>query len=145
MSELDEAEVARFVDAAHDGDMRKVRAMVAKGIPVDAATTDGSTGLMEAANRGHLDLVKFLLEHGANVHARDAFGDTALAMAAKGSKNLRVFQYLYRLARADDRKRVERVLKWKRMLPEQYPQWQMWKPPKDTAERRKGSKGKKKA
>lgn len=35
-----------------------------------------STPLMEAAQEGHLDLVKFLLLHGANVEAQTQTGDT---------------------------------------------------------------------
>ncbi|XP_068908725.1 ankyrin repeat domain-containing protein 17 isoform X12 [Tenebrio molitor] len=42
-----------------------------------------STPLMEAAQEGHLDLVKFLLENEANVHAQTQTGDTALTYACE--------------------------------------------------------------
>ncbi|XP_017282138.1 ankyrin repeat and KH domain-containing protein 1 isoform X3 [Kryptolebias marmoratus] len=42
-----------------------------------------STPLMEAAQEGHLDLVKYLLAAGANVHATTATGDTALTYACE--------------------------------------------------------------
>ncbi|XP_044757341.1 ankyrin repeat and KH domain-containing protein 1 isoform X3 [Coccinella septempunctata] len=42
-----------------------------------------STPLMEAAQEGHLDLVKFLLLHGANVEAQTQTGDTALTYACE--------------------------------------------------------------
>nr|XP_015840312.1 PREDICTED: ankyrin repeat domain-containing protein 17 isoform X7 [Tribolium castaneum] len=42
-----------------------------------------STPLMEAAQEGHLDLVKFLLENDANVHAQTQTGDTALTYACE--------------------------------------------------------------
>lgn len=42
-----------------------------------------STPLMEAAQEGHLDLVRFLLETGANVHAQTQTGDTALTYACE--------------------------------------------------------------
>jgi ankyrin repeat protein len=42
-----------------------------------------STPLMEAAQEGHLDLVKFLLENKADVHAQTQTGDTALTYACE--------------------------------------------------------------
>lgn len=38
---------------------------------------------MEAAQEGHLDLVKYLLENNANVHATTQTGDTALTYACE--------------------------------------------------------------
>lgn len=42
-----------------------------------------STPLMEAAQEGHLELVKYLLENNANVHAQTQTGDTALTYACE--------------------------------------------------------------
>lgn len=42
-----------------------------------------STPLMEAAQEGHLELVRFLLENRANVHAQTQTGDTALTYACE--------------------------------------------------------------
>ena len=42
-----------------------------------------STPLMEAAQEGHLDLVKYLLENGALVNAQTGTGDTALTYACE--------------------------------------------------------------
>ncbi|CAJ0937974.1 unnamed protein product, partial [Ranitomeya imitator] len=42
-----------------------------------------STPLMEASQEGHLELVKYLLSAGANVHASTATGDTALTYACE--------------------------------------------------------------
>ncbi|KAJ6660550.1 hypothetical protein lerEdw1_017547 [Lerista edwardsae] len=42
-----------------------------------------STPLMEAAQEGHLELVKYLLAAGANAHATTATGDTALTYACE--------------------------------------------------------------
>nr|XP_045363900.1 ankyrin repeat and KH domain-containing protein 1 isoform X6 [Camelus bactrianus] len=42
-----------------------------------------STPLMEAPQEGHLELVKYLLAAGANVHATTATGDTALTYACE--------------------------------------------------------------
>lgn len=42
-----------------------------------------STPLMEAAQEGHLDLVRYLLESAADVHAQTQTGDTALTYACE--------------------------------------------------------------
>ncbi|XP_022906707.1 ankyrin repeat domain-containing protein 17 isoform X2 [Onthophagus taurus] len=42
-----------------------------------------STPLMEAAQEGHLELVKYLLENNATVHAQTQTGDTALSYACE--------------------------------------------------------------
>lgn len=42
-----------------------------------------STPLMEAAQEGHLELVKFLIDEGSNVHATTGTGDTALTYACE--------------------------------------------------------------
>lgn len=40
-----------------------------------------STALMEAAQEGNIDIVKFLIEKGANIHAETSTSDTALTYA----------------------------------------------------------------
>jgi len=42
-----------------------------------------STPLMEAAQEGHIDLVRYLLECGADVHAQTTSADTALTYACE--------------------------------------------------------------
>lgn len=42
-----------------------------------------STPLMEAAQEGHLDLVRYLLEVNADVHTQTQTGDTALTYACE--------------------------------------------------------------
>lgn len=42
-----------------------------------------STPLMEAAQEGHLELVRYLLESNADVHAQTQTGDTALTYACE--------------------------------------------------------------
>ena len=47
-----------------------------------------STPLMEAAQEGHVNIVKFLLERGAKVHAETSTGDTALTYACANGHTL---------------------------------------------------------
>jgi hypothetical protein len=60
-------------------------ALLDKGAQVDAPDRDGFTPLIWAANRGAVKLVRFLLEHGADVNARTTqkynAGRTALMLA----------------------------------------------------------------
>ena len=52
---------------------------------VNAVDEDGETALMYAAQSGHFDIVKYLIEdHGADVNAVDEDGKTALMCAADG-------------------------------------------------------------
>ena len=40
-----------------------------------------STPLMEASQEGHLNIVRYLIEKGANIHAETSTGDSALTYA----------------------------------------------------------------
>src|SRR6266404_443330 len=59
--------------AAKDGRADRVEALLAKGLDADAETEYGVTALQFAADRGHLDVVRVLLAHHANVNKRDRF------------------------------------------------------------------------
>lgn len=49
---------------------------------IDAKSKKGLTPLMAAAKGGNLEIVRFLLERGADVNARNEYGKTALRLAA---------------------------------------------------------------
>ncbi len=57
-------------------------ALLASGVSINISDRDGETALMEAADKGQLEVVKLLIRHGANVNAADEDGETALMMAA---------------------------------------------------------------
>ncbi len=63
-----------LLEAARRGDAAVVRALVAKGVNVNAAPGDGMTALHWAAERGHQDVVTSLLGAGARVSAVTRLG-----------------------------------------------------------------------
>jgi ankyrin repeat protein len=50
--------------------------------------------LSKACVSNNLDLVKYLVEHGVNVNARDKYGDTALVVASGEAGRLNIVKYL---------------------------------------------------
>lgn len=66
--------------AARDGDLARVEALLAEGVDVDADNADGNTALIQSTS--HLDCLKALLSAGADVDAQGRKGMTALMVAA---------------------------------------------------------------
>ena len=62
-----------------------VQYLLNNGAEVDARTKRGGTALCRAAKKGHVEVVKMLLEHGADTSkAKTQVGETALHQAAAG-------------------------------------------------------------
>ncbi len=59
--------------AARTGDLEQVRKSLDSGTPVDARTPYDSTALCFACDRGHLEVVRLLLERGADPNVKDKF------------------------------------------------------------------------
>lgn len=88
----------KFPDAgvlvARSGRVEAMRLLLEQGFDVNAGARGGMLGphlrrtaLHEAANAGHLPLVRFLVEQGADPHLRDAsFGGTPLGWAEHGGQ-----------------------------------------------------------
>ena len=74
-------------DATKNGDLEKVKECLTNGANVNITQDFGLTPLMwaaGAAHKGHLEIVKLLVEHGADIEAKDSnAGYTALIFAAK--------------------------------------------------------------
>ena len=68
-------------DAAKAGDVSKVKALLARGVKVDARKEDGWTPLHKAVLIGRADLVEALLSAGANPKAKGVAGNTPFGMA----------------------------------------------------------------
>ena len=62
-----------FFRAAKDGNLKVVKAAIEQGIPVDAKARYDATALSFACDRGHTEVVKYLIEKGADVNAKDTF------------------------------------------------------------------------
>ena len=67
--------------AAREGDVEAVRALLGKGQDVDSRTEDGATPLHEAAIGGHVEVVELLLTSGAEANATKDSGATPLYFA----------------------------------------------------------------
>ena len=62
----------KLIDAAYDGDVKTVLALLNKGANIDATEkSNGCTALIKAAEKGNADVVKLLVDKGANVDAMD--------------------------------------------------------------------------
>ena len=74
-----------FFAAARKGDTAAVKALLDKGVDVNAKTRYGATGLSYACDKGHIDVVKLLIERGADVNSKDTFyGEVPLGWALSG-------------------------------------------------------------
>ena len=72
----------QFWEAVRIGDPASVTALLDKGADVNAKFRYGMTALFKASERGHLEVVKILLAHGADVKVKDTFyGATAMTWA----------------------------------------------------------------
>lgn len=71
-----------FFAAARKGDAAVVKALLDKGVDVNAKTRYGATALSYACDKGHLEVAKLLIERGADVNAKDTFyGEAPLGWA----------------------------------------------------------------
>lgn len=55
-----------------------------QGAPIRALTKLGNEALFYAAYRGHLEMTKLLVDHGANIHCRNSDGRTPFLVTAEG-------------------------------------------------------------
>jgi len=69
--------------AARKGDVAAVKALLDKGVDVNAKTRYGATALSYACDRGNIELVTLLIERGADVNTKDTFyGATPITWAS---------------------------------------------------------------
>lgn len=70
--------VTEFLFACMENDLHTVRRMTLAGVDVNIMDYDKRTGIHIAASEGHFELVKFLLEHGANPLIQDRWSNNAI-------------------------------------------------------------------
>jgi uncharacterized protein len=71
-----------IVDAAMNGDLKAVRALLREGVDVNATQVDGMTALHGAAHRNDLEMTKSLLAAGADLQLTNRTGARPIYLAA---------------------------------------------------------------
>ena len=77
-------------NAASDGDLETVSRLAVVTNDINAGDYDSRTPLHLAASKNHINIVKFLVDHGADVNCKDRWGATPLADATDAG----LIQYL---------------------------------------------------
>lgn len=77
---------AALHQAAIDGDVSKIRGLLASGANVNAKNKDGRTPLILAVLQGRVDVVQLLLNNGADPNAQDKQGETAMSAVRKSGQ-----------------------------------------------------------
>ena len=71
-----------FFAAARKGDTAAVKTFLDKGVDVNSKTRYGATALSYACDKGHVEVVRLLIERGADVNVKDTFyGEVPLGWA----------------------------------------------------------------
>ena len=81
------AQVDALLDAARTGDRARVATLLDGGVSVNTATKYGVSALGFAAERGHFEVVRLLVERGADVTITDSFyGSRPVDFALRGGR-----------------------------------------------------------
>lgn len=81
-----------LIKACEDGDLEKVKSIVEKVTDINLEYNDW-TPLTKASEKGHLNIVKYLLENGAEIDKENGYGWTPL-MCASMNGFLDIVKYL---------------------------------------------------
>jgi ankyrin repeat protein len=72
----------QLIAAAWDNDLRRARALIARGADVNAKDNTVQSAYLISTSEGYLGLLNLTLEHGADVDSKDSFNGTGLIRAA---------------------------------------------------------------
>ena len=72
----------QLIAAAWDNDLRRARALIARGADVNAKDNTVQSAYLISTSEGYLELLNLTLEHGADVDSKDSFNGTGLIRAA---------------------------------------------------------------
>jgi ankyrin repeat protein len=78
-------DVDTLYEAAGDGDAARVADLLDTGVDVNARTSNGSYALNNAAVENQVEVMRILLERGADPNVQNSQGDTPLICATKFS------------------------------------------------------------
>lgn len=92
---VDPKQAEALHEAARESDIEEVTRLLDAGVPVDAPNQYGATALTYAASKGHLDVVKLLVERGADVNAADTFYSSTPAGWAAYDGHVETVRFLY--------------------------------------------------
>ena len=76
----------QLIEAVKDGDIGKVRVLIAKGAYINTTDDKGGTPLHWAAYYGRKDIAKLLLMQGADINQKDKYGLTPVDVARINQK-----------------------------------------------------------
>lgn len=77
-----------------EGNIEDIKKVISRGTPIDIQNPNGHTALHLAASLSRYDVVKLLIEKGANPNIKDNKGDRPIDLVAKIPPNDKIINFL---------------------------------------------------